>query len=130
MIFSNVLCIIWFCGKLDVVDYLTITSNTIRTTKWLRSAHLHLAVRRARRKGEAVATGLLRLRAFLPYRHHHLQILRVRQEHVQRDITNPHRLAFYFRIFPYRTFRNILILVAFLSLGYGVSIDITILFQW
>lgn len=41
-----------------------------------------------------------------------------------------HRIAFYYRIFPFRQFRNILLVVAALSLGYGISIDVTILFQW
>ena len=41
-----------------------------------------------------------------------------------------YRLAFYYRIFPIRLFRHILVCVAALSLSYGVAIDVAILFQW
>ena len=39
-------------------------------------------------------------------------------------------LAFYFRIFPFRRFKYLLLVVAALSVAYGISVDVTIFLQW
>ena len=40
------------------------------------------------------------------------------------------RLAFYYRIFPIRLFRHLVLGFAVASLLYMVAIDLTIIFQW
>ena len=141
-LYHMVLRYAWFCNPLYewyVYDSCANTWNLFhasRITEWIRKAHLHLACQPASGEGEKLAKGVLRLRALLPHGHHDLQVLCVRckLEKVPRErivmLILDRRIAFYYRIFPFRQFRNILWVMAALSLGYGISIDVTIFFQW
>ena len=135
-LFANVLCIIWFIGMCcNLARHRQPLTHGFRVQNCrtvmgdISTFGRSTSVWRRRLDGEGISLSLssssiqqLRF-ASSPCRWS-------RRYCGDRMLMCKHRLAFYFRIFPFRQFRNILLVVAFLSLGYGISIDVTILFQW